>query len=54
MDSLTEILEKLAEKDTELEKQAEEMHKLAEEEDAAGRIMARGFADELNNIVSRS
>jgi len=35
-----------------LEKQAaDEFHKLAEE-DAAGRIMARGFMDELNKVAS--
>lgn len=33
--------------DAELEKQAEILVKQGEEEDAAGRIMARGFADEL-------
>jgi hypothetical protein len=37
--------------DQELEKQAAELWKQAEEEDAAGRIMARGFADELNKLA---
>lgn len=53
MNSLTEIYEQLNEVDGELEKEAEELHKLAEEEDAAGRIMARGFADELNKLIER-
>lgn len=34
-----------------LEDQDEEMQKQAAEEDAAGRIMARGFMDELNKLA---
>lgn len=53
MNSLTELYEQiLVPQDQELEKQAGEMLKIAEEEDAAGRIMARGFADELNKLAS--
>lgn len=52
MDSLTELYNQvIVPKDAELEKQAAEMIKQAEEEDAAGRIMARGFADELNKLA---
>lgn len=51
MSSLVDVYNNLAEADAEiLEKQAAEI-KLAEEEDAAGRIMARGFADELEKIA---
>lgn len=35
-----------------MEEQEEEMAKLAAEEDAAGRIMARGFMDELNKLAA--
>lgn len=53
MNSLTELYnEVLVPQDEELEKQAGEMLKVAEEEDAAGRIMARGFADELHKLAS--
>jgi len=45
MDSLVDAYEKIAQEE-ELE-----MSKLAEE-DAAGRIMARGFMDELNKIAT--
>ena len=55
MQTLTEVYEKLAAVDPvikeEVIKQASELEKLAEEEDAAGRIMARGFADELQKIA---
>jgi hypothetical protein len=52
MDSLTELYNShIVPLDQELEKQAAEMVKQAEEEDAAGRIMARGFADELNKLA---
>lgn len=52
MDNLTDLYnEAILPMDAELEKQAEEMWKEAEEEDAAGRIMARGFADELNKLA---
>ena len=37
----------------EMEEQDEEMSKIAAEEDAAGRIMARGFVDELNKIAEK-
>ena len=54
MESLTELYENmLVPQDEELEKQAGELIKQAEEEDAAGRIMARGFADELNKLASQ-
>ena len=52
MESLTELYNSaILPMDEELEKQAAEMYKQAEEEDAAGRIMARGFADELNKLA---
>lgn len=51
MRSLTDVYNKVASQDAELEKQAAVLIKQAEEEDAAGRIMARGFADELNKIA---
>jgi len=52
MDSLTELYNQaILPMDEELEKQASELYKQAEEEDAAGRIMARGFADELNKLA---
>ena len=35
-----------------MEEQEEEMMKVAAEEDAAGRIMARGFMDELNKLAA--
>lgn len=54
MESLTDIYAQLSAQDNELQKQAEELQKQAEEEDAAGRIMARGFADELNNLIART
>lgn len=49
--SLVDIHAQISEQDVELEKQAAaELEKLAEE-DAAGRIMARGFWDEMNKIA---
>lgn len=51
MKNLTDVYNQVASHDAELEKQAAQMIKQAEEEDAAGRIMARGFADELNKIA---
>ena len=51
MKSLTDVYNQVASHDAELEKQAAVLIKQAEEEDAAGRIMARGFADELNKIA---
>jgi hypothetical protein len=51
MKSISEIYENLSARDAEvLEKQAAEI-KLAVEEDAAGRIMARGFADEARRYI---
>lgn len=64
MNSLTELYNNaLVPLDAELEKQAAaeleqyaaeeaEMLKEAEEQDAAGRIMARGFADELDKLAA--
>nr|MBP9824082.1 hypothetical protein [Thermoanaerobaculia bacterium] len=51
MRSLTEVHQAISSKDAELEKQAAVLIKQAEEEDAAGRIMARGFADELHKLA---
>lgn len=51
MNSLTDVYNEVASKDADLEKQAAELVKQAEEEDAAGRIMARGFADELAKLA---
>jgi len=54
MNSLVDLYEGLlVPRDEELQKQASQLTKQAEEEDAAGRIMARGFADELNRLGSR-
>lgn len=51
MKSITEVYEQISAKDQViLEKQAAQL-KQAEEEDAAGRIMARGFADELSKLA---
>ena len=53
MDSLTELYNTaIVPADEELEKQAAEMEKQAAEEEAAGRIMARGFASELNKLAA--
>jgi hypothetical protein len=52
--SLADMYEKIAAYDGEVEDQYEELsdtEKLAAEHDAAGRIMARGFMDELNKIA---
>jgi hypothetical protein len=54
MDNLTDVYNQFASIDDELEKQAFEMVKQAEEEEFAGRIMARGFADELNKLAAPS
>jgi hypothetical protein len=52
MNSLTDVYETISAADGELlEKQAEAI-KVAEEEDAAGRIMARGFMDELHKLAA--
>ena len=51
MKSIAEIYDNLSAKDAELlEKQAAAI-KIAEEEEAAGRIMARGFADEARRYM---
>jgi hypothetical protein len=52
--SLTDMYEKIASYDEEIEQQYSELsdtEKTAAEYDAAGRIMARGFADELNKLA---
>jgi len=51
MENLTEVYNQFASIDEQLEKQASAMVKQAEEEQFAGRIMARGFADELNKLA---
>ena len=51
MNSLTDVYDTISAADADLlEKQAEAI-KVAEEEDAAGRIMARGFMDELHKLA---
>ena len=54
MNNLTDVLEKLSSVDVVKQARQSEMTKQAEEEDAAGRIMARGFADELQKIAQDS
>jgi len=49
--SLANFLNELEAQDEEMNKEAEKMNKLAAEEEAAGRIMARGFVDELNKLA---
>jgi hypothetical protein len=49
--SLANLLNTLEACDHEMNKEAEEMNKLAAEEEAAGRIMARGFMDELHKLA---
>ena len=52
--SLADMYEKIAAADQEIEEQYEELsdvEKTAAEYDAAGRIMARGFMDELNKLA---
>lgn len=49
--SLAEFLNEMEAADEELTKEAAELEKQAAEEDAAGRIMARGFMDELNKLA---
>ena len=49
--SLVDLYAAMEESDHELTKEAEELEKLAAEEEAAGRIMARGFMDELNKVA---
>lgn len=52
MQSLQDVYNQIASQDVELEKRAGELLKQAEEEDAAGRITARGFADELAKLAA--
>jgi len=55
--SLAEMYEKIASMDYEAEEQYEELNdveKTAQEYDAAGRIMARGFMDELDKLAAAS
>lgn len=52
--SLVDVLNQLEVADEELHKEAAEQEKLAAEEEAAGRIMARGFMDELNKLAADS
>ena len=51
--SLTELYDQISSADNELQKEAEEMDKLAAEEEAAGRITARGFMDELQKMAQQ-
>jgi hypothetical protein len=54
MKSISEIYENLSARDAVyLEKHAEAI-KIAEEEDAAGRLVARGFADEARQMGKRA
>lgn len=53
MDSLTDVYNSLlVPRDEQLAKEASELQKVAEEEDAAGRIMARGFLSELDKLAA--
>ncbi|MHC4644907.1 MAG: hypothetical protein ACYTBJ_05365 [Planctomycetota bacterium] len=52
--SLAALFEQMEFGDQEMAKEAEDQVKLAAEEDAAGRIMARGFMDELNKLAQKS
>lgn len=50
--SLADLYEKIAAEDVEEQyEETSEIEKLAEEYDAAGRIMARGFMDELDKLA---
>lgn len=49
--SLAEFLNEMEAYDDEMNKEAAELEKMAAEEEAAGRIMARGFMDELNKLA---
>ena len=51
MSTLTDIYNQISAQDAELLEKQAEVIKEAEEHDAAGRIMARGFADELHKIA---
>lgn len=50
--SLADLYEVMASNDEEMSKEASELEKIAAEENAAGRIMARGFMDELNKLAA--
>jgi hypothetical protein len=50
--SLVDVLNYLESSDEEMQKEASEMEKIAAEEEAAGRITARGFMDELNKLAA--
>jgi len=50
--SLADLYDVMVSNDDEMSKEASEMEKMAAEEDAAGRIMARGFMDELNKLAA--
>jgi hypothetical protein len=52
--SLTDVLAQLEVADEEMTKEAELLEKVAREEEAAGRIMARGFMDELDKLAEES
>lgn len=52
MPTLTEIHEKLAAADTVIAAENYELQKVAAEEEAAGRITARGFYDELSKLAA--
>jgi hypothetical protein len=49
--SLADLYNAMEANDHEMVKEAEELEKIAAEEEAAGRIMARGFMDELNKLA---
>jgi len=50
--SLADLFSQMEASDETIQKEASELHKQAAEEDAAGRIMARGFMDELNKLAN--
>ena len=50
--SLVSLMAELESHDEEMSKEAQEHMKLEAEEDAAGRIMARGFMDELDKLAA--
>lgn len=53
--SLAEMYEKIASMDNEEQyEEISDVEKTAAEYDAAGRIMARGFADELNKLAANA
>ena len=49
---LADLYNEMASQDGELQKEAAELKKLAAEEEAAGRITARGFMDELQKLAT--